>query len=159
VEAALKGAVQHSIDENNVHVERAVVAGFRLRLLAFELSKSANVKLVVSSCYDPLDGARAACLLDERYRVSQLLRQVVLKCVAHLKFSWWSTMRVKHYADSDPDHNKCTRQHQVSAASGPVSATPEGASVLYASTRIVTSIVHAKSRLRNLSKDIWLGHG
>ena len=105
VETAVEGAMHHPVGEVNVHVKRAVIAGFCLRLLAFEFSKSANFKLVVSDCLDPFDGAGTACFLDELYRPSRLIRQVVLKCLAHLNFSWRMAMDVKNYADSDQDHN------------------------------------------------------
>ena len=59
--------MHHPVGEVNVHVKRAVIAGFCLRLLAFEFSKSANFKLVVSDCLDPFDGAGTACFLDELY--------------------------------------------------------------------------------------------
>jgi hypothetical protein len=74
-------------------------------LLAFAFLKSANFKLVISGCLDPLDGAGPACFLDELYRLRRLIGQVLRKCVAHLKFSWRIAMAVKNYADSDQDYN------------------------------------------------------
>jgi hypothetical protein len=105
IETALKGAVHHPVGKINVYVKRAVIAGFCSRLLAFEFSKGANFKPVISNCLDPLDGAGTAGFLDERYRLSRLLHQIVLKCVAHLIFSWSIAMRVKNYADSDRYYN------------------------------------------------------
>jgi hypothetical protein len=105
IETALKGAVHYSVGKINVHVKRAVIAGFFSRLLAFEFSKGANFKPVISNCLDPLDGAGTAGFLDERYRLSRLLHQIVLKCVAHLIFSWRIAMRVKNDADSDRYYN------------------------------------------------------
>ena len=56
IETALKGAVHHPVGKVNVHGKRAVIAKFCLRLLAFEFSKGANFKAVVSGCLDPLYG-------------------------------------------------------------------------------------------------------
>jgi len=105
VKTTRKGAVHHPVGKINVHVKRAVIARLCWRFLAFEFLKRANFKPVISGCLDPLDGAGAACLLDELYRLSRLIHQVVLKCVAHLKFGRRIAMAIQNYADSNHDHD------------------------------------------------------
>jgi hypothetical protein len=105
VENALKRSVHHSVGKVNVHVKHAVIARLCSRSLAFELSKSPNFKLGVSGCLDLFDGAGATCFLDELYRPSRLIDQVMLKGVAHLNFRWRVAMRVKNHADGNQNYN------------------------------------------------------
>ena len=105
VETALKCAMHHPVGKVNINIKRAVIAGFRSRLLAFEFSKGANFKPVISNCLNSLDDARTGGFLDELHRLSRLIHQVMLKSITHLDFGWRAAMRVKNYTESNRYHN------------------------------------------------------